>query len=900
MLRIAIEVLPQEGRIVLISRDAPPPSLARSQVNRKMGVLGWDDLALTEEETGELVRHLTGLPSPLENVRILHATTRGWAAGTVLMLEHPEGMEPPLSDDIPDQRLLFEYFAGEIFQRMDPTHQSVLLKCAFFPEMTVNMAERISGEKAAGHILASLNRRHWFIDCRETEETIYRLHDLFRLFLLFWASETFSQSMLPEIRHNAGEILEETGWIEAAIELYRDAGIWESLVRLLLIQAPEWVRRGSYPTLSDCLEKIPAVYFAQNPWLDYWQGVSRLPFDPARSRESFERAFDSFERSDFSSGLYLSWCGVVESFFNQWDDFTGLDRWISWLDRRLEKNDGFPFPEIETRVALGMFLSLVFRRPDHPHLSGWMERLIVLSRHSLMPHLRVLGLSSVASYLQWIGALSQAKLLIEEFKRSEKPQDAPEILILQRMVTEASYDWLMGDFQAAYAVVEKGLNMGEAQGIHVWNHRLAAQCAYAALSEGRLDKASSCLGKMIATLIPGNRLDVSHHHYLMAWNGLLRRDLRGAWEHTRSALELAVEAGTPYPESLCRLGLAQIQIETGEIALARNEVELALKIACGMKSTGLEFVAHLLESYASFKTDDEEQGRSSLQKAMTLGRMQGFVNFPFWESSMMARLCGESLEAGIEVPYVSDLIIKRNLIPSGDITPIDAWPWRYRVYTLGRFRLLRDGEPVRFSGKIQHKPLELLKLLATGGSRGISRSRAMDALWPDADEGKACHSLETTLYRLRKILDPDALQTEGDRLRFHSRYFWVDLVSFDRVLSRLRSLLDAGNGEPQEMDRLFGKLAELYEGAFLEDAREAWAQAERERITRNWCRHLERLAIYWERLERWEAAANCYRYGLETAPLIETFYLRLIEACEKIGRSAEAEILRRQIESLFS
>ena len=893
--RIAIEMLPIKSRIILISRDLPPASLARLQINQTLALLGWDDLALTETETGALLQYLTGQELPDEAVRILFDLTRGWMTGVVLLSKHQGWMEPKiLPDDVREAKLLFDYFTEEIFQRMDATYQSLLLKCAFFRVMTAGMAARISGVGEAGHILALLNRQHYFIDIGENEKQ-YRIHNLFREFLLSRAAEIFSPSTLAELRHHAGKILEEEGQGESAAELYLDAGAWESLTHLLLTLAPGWIQRGSHRILSDWIGKIPAAY--RTPWLDYWQGVAQLPFDPAQSRGWFETAFESFEPSGLLDGLYLSWCGVVETFFNQWDDFTGLDRWISWLDARLEKGAEFPSPEIAGRVVLGMFLALIFRKPDRPDLSEWIEQVMILSRNAPLIQQKVTLLFSMVFYLHWIGEFSRAKVLIEECKSSP---DLPPLLALQGKLSEATNAWMTADFESACTAVREGIETGNAHGIHLWEHRLAAQGVYAALSGGNLDKAAPFLEKMVATLDPAKRLDVSHHHYLAAWNAFLQRECSVALEHVRVALDLAVDMGTPFPEALCRLGLAQIQIEVGEIDQARREVAQALDIGQGMKSFSLVFSAYLLESYACFKTGNvTQQGCHYLQQALMIGRKQGFVNFPFWESAMMTRLCAESLQAGIEMVYVVDLIRKRNLLPRGEMPLNDNWPWRYRIYMLGHFRLLRDGQPVGFPHKVQHKPLELLKLLATGGGRGISRCKAIDALWPDADGDKASHALESTLYRLKKILDPDAIEAEGDRLRLDNRYFWIDVVSFDHLLGNLRSLLDNGMTGSEALARLFDKLCGLYKGSFLEDAQEVWAQSEREHLTRKWCRHLEHLAIYWERLERWEAAADCYRRALEADPLIESFHLRLITVCEKTGCFAEAESIRRQIKSLF-
>jgi hypothetical protein len=89
-----------------------------------------------------------------------------------------------------------------------------------------------------------------------------------------------------------------------------------------------------------------------------------------------------------------------------------------------------------------------------------------------------------------------------------------------------------------------------------------------------------------------------------------------------------------------------------------------------------------------------------------------------WRYDVMPRLCVKALESGIEVEYVRSLIRKRNLIPDVPPLEIEDWPWPLRVFTLGQFSLLKDEKPLTSSGKVQKRPLEMLKvLIALGGSK---------------------------------------------------------------------------------------------------------------------------------------------------------------------------------------
>ena len=118
--------------------------------------------------------------------------------------------------------------------------------------------------------------------------------------------------------------------------------------------------------------------------------------------------------------------------------------------------------------------------------------------------------------------------------------------------------------------------------------------------------------------------------------------------------------------------------------------------------------------------------------------------FWWWQPSVMSRLCAVALEHAIDTEYVRHLIRRRGLVPE---RPVENWPYPIKIYTLGSFRLLKDDGPFQFTGKVQRKPLEMLKALIALGGKDISESRLCDILWPDADGDSALKSFEMTLHR---------------------------------------------------------------------------------------------------------------------------------------------------------
>lgn len=187
-------------------------------------------------------------------------------------------------------------------------------------------------------------------------------------------------------------------------------------------------------------------------------------------------------------------------------------------------------------------------------------------------------------------------------------------------------------------------------------------------------------------------------------------------------------------EAIAIHGMGEALRAKGDLAEARAYFGKSYEIAYAMKSQYLEFVCLLDEALLAMDRHEEAMSLSLLHKALPLGREQGYVNMHFWRPASMIRICQVALENGIEVDYVKKLIRQRHLRPENPLQHIENWPWTLKLRTLGAFEMMTDDGPVSFTGKVQKKPLDLLKALIAFGSKEVSETRLTDELWPDADD----------------------------------------------------------------------------------------------------------------------------------------------------------------------
>jgi len=223
-----------------------------------------------------------------------------------------------------------------------------------------------------------------------------------------------------------------------------------------------------------------------------------------------------------------------------------------------------------------------------------------------------------------------------------------------------------------------------------------------------------------------------------------------------------------------------------------------------------------------------------------------------------------------------------------------------RIYTLGRFSLVRDGEPVRFSARTR-KPIELLKALLAAGGREVSTAQMIDLLWPEADGDTAHNSLNVTLYRLRKLLGiHDAILLLDNKLALNPKRCWVDAWEFERQINSIEPLLKTPDPDPAKIRGDTGILLGLCKGSFLKGEACPKASASRERLQGKCLRVLESIGQFWEEQGDWAHAREFYLKGLELEPMLESFYQRLMVCHRELGQRAEAMMVYQRCHNALS
>ena len=248
---------------------------------------------------------------------------------------------------------------------------------------------------------------------------------------------------------------------------------------------------------------------------------------------------------------------------------------------------------------------------------------------------------------------------------------------------------------------------------------------------------------------------------------------------------------------------------------------------------------------------------------------------------------------GVDVELVCNMIAKRKLLP-----PLGAsasWPWPVKIEALGGFRIFIYGQQLKFDGKAQKKPFDLLKLLIVRAASNPSASYVgagiadvIDELWPELEAKDPKASFDVALHRLRKLLAVDQVITVTDGCAsLNPALVWCDAINFSRACDTNLTSISVERNSCNELS--FNE----YRGSLFGDNQVAdWAFSARERLANQFVKLVSLRGSALEETSHFAEAINVYERGIEQDNLVDPFYRGLMRCHLALGEPAEAIVSR--------
>ena len=891
-----LEEVPEGITVLITSRTEPAPEFARLAAGQRIGRVDAAALRFTAEEAESMLGAQALDRSAIARIQ---RQSDGWAAALVLVREHLSRPGAALEESLGEGRdAIFSYFAGEIFNGAKPAQQRILMVTAIPPSITDEEAVALTGDDEAARLLDYLYRRHLFVDRRRGAETIYHYHALFREFLIELGSRRMARDERRQLTERSASMLAQRGQADQALGLYRDTGDVEAMRKLILANALDWAREGRAQTLSDWIEALPNAVRDADPWLEYWFGRAWIFIQPQRGRPALERAYAGFRAAGDLRGQALALNTIVTGYYYEWNNFVPLDRWLPEFERLLGGAAASRLDRAsELRARAAYLIALLFRAPDHDSIDTCAERLDALIDDEPDLNVRMMAASTLFNYLNWKTKGDAAEALVARMSAVASHADVTPLMRLWWRTHLSFWHYINGRYNESEQVITEARSIAERYGLEAYLFEIDHAEASALITRGAYAEAKARIDAVERRLTPARRMDWAYFHNLKANLEQRLGHYAAAVQASERAIALARETGLPtmqIPHFLVRL--AHSRMSAGDDAGGMQALDEAIALANAADRVNFSQQRELLRIALDIDAGEIASARERLAAILADYRGRRQVVFLRSRPDVAARLAAFALAHDIESDYVR-LLIERN----GLKAPPDAgerWPFALRIHALGGFEIDCRGEPLRFAGKAQQRPLDLLKHVVACGGSDVDSQQLMAALWPDADGAAAKTSFDTTLFRLRKLLDIDnAIVLSAGKLSLSPELCWTDVKAFEAIVDDL-------DREPSRDPRVLAaharRLVDAYPGPLLGSEEAAWVAKPRDALRAKFVRALMRLGERLEEARDWASAIDVYRRGLEADNLAEPIYRGLMRALVATGDRAEALNAYRRCRELLS
>jgi LuxR family transcriptional regulator, maltose regulon positive regulatory protein len=881
--------------MIITSRSEPPASLTRMRASGELICLGAEDLRIKPGELVEIAA-LRGCPLAPEAAVKLHERTQGWAAALVLVLEHAKlsGRLPDLPGDSTPS-IIFDYLAGEIFDRFESRTQDFLLKVACLPRMTVEIAETLSGEPQAERLLLNLTHNDYFVrEVIADQSRCFLLHPLLRDFLKSRALQSQPEVIGSAALQRAANLLRESGFCEDAVSLFVECKNWTAVAEIAATESDRMREEGRTEMLASWLDLLPSALLQADPRLLLASAASRMHSSPRNANHLFQKAYDGFEREGNWRGMTRSASGAIRLIILESEDLAALDPWIERLAGLLKER------ALENATATAALVwAMLFRGLGSEALEPWLDRAEREAGAVASPSLGVRTKLARATVATLRGDFGMAESVIGSLAPADRTRN-PKIFI--ELSLEASLRHLLDhEFAPAREAAAAALNIAQAEGIAAFDAHLRTIAGMAALGFGDCDSARAELLALQGSGARSGRGDRALMHTLKSALADAEGDSALALRESKSALTLAIEFGMPWLECWARIATAQL-LAPGDRRGAEGQLRSAAALAEQLRSPLFLASVRAAEAMVAAESAEEHKALEPLRQALAIVRQQGFRYLAFVRPQRLATLCVIALSHGIESELVRMLVRASRLDPPPAASRLPQWPWQFRVCVLGRFRLLRDQAPIESSPKGIGRPVELLKVLISLGGRDVRWEQIADSMWPQAADAKG--SFNQTLKRMRDVLeDHDALLHGDRRLSLNPELVWVDLWGLEQCIQDIEALLAGPRGASGDL-ALKSRVAELlalYQGPVLPDESEQPCYiACREQTRARMLRTLNKAARFFSQPGEMEMVTDWYLRCIDVDERYEGFYRHLMLLYKQHGERLEASAIYERLRSVLS
>ncbi len=879
ILKEGLAEVPSTHSLMLLSRDRIPAELSRFVLSRSLEVVDWEDLKLTQEDAVAMAPRL-GISD--QRARTLRDRSDGWVAGLVLLSADAGSAYRRL-----DKEALFDYLASEVFDQASPSEQELLLASSLVSDFDAALLAEVTGFVDARQVLDRLYRTQHFVTRTEGEDPAFRLHALFREFLLNRLALEKTETELRSMRAAAADALLRRGRQEEAVEILLASGDGVRAAQVLVMVAGDLMRNGRTSALLAWLMKLPQDLTAQHPWVNYWRGAALLWTHPAEAYKWFLSAHELFVKKADDAGRIVCAMGVVDAIEFSLADFSLKDVWIGEIGQLL-KHDKLPIAEAERQRAWCVFLvSALDRCPSHSLIDEAVQVLFAQTDRPLeSADMRI----SILSALLYFGYSSADESVCQRALRacygSTALHECSASVACGWYLWVGWYFYTRGEWAEAIEQFEQAAI--RARDACLSEFELAGQTASAYMRALSGDHRQA--KKDVERLSPMLRPDQGNAMRMLKKTEAIvtadAGDRRAAIPLLEDAVRRVDVLGLVDACACARLCLADHSVLIGDTESANTLVKAVRHSVSDGRIRYLDAAIGALEIAARHAAGSEileDEVFACLELLRCVGKRGAF----FAVRHAAAVVCALGLKYQSDSPSLREVIVDGGLKPPHDAPK--SWPWHGVVHALGEFSLRINGADVLQGERSARKILELLRCLVAAGVRPEYSPALCDMLWPDADGANAQTSLHTALHRLRRFLsNDDAVRHQNGKVWLDEQLIWSDVRFFE---TRADRLLASGHSWLDQDWQVAREVLQQYRGILFPGIDDPAIIAARERLQAKFLKVTIRFADALASVANFNESSRVLEHALTIDPANPTLLARASRSLAQAGRHDEAELM---------
>lgn len=900
---------PQRLHVVIASRSEIPFPIERLRGQGQVLEITGSDLAFDVDETAYLLEVLTGTTDEATAAELQRATG-GWPAAVRLAVESLRGHPPDarargLARIRQPGGQLYAYLASEVFAHESPEVQQLVRMVAPLERFTAEMCEALGVERA-GEILDSLGRRGLFVDLRGHDLGWFSLSEPVREFALAHLEPEAAET--HDVLMRAARWHEEHGHVDDALRCLAGADEPAEIARVLASQGPGLLAQGSVDVVLSAVELVRPEL--RDPTVEQLAGQA---YQVRGNWDEALRCFDRAARGAEELPPALAWrMGLLHHLAGR------LDEAVATYDRAGETGE----PQ-DVALLLAWRASVRWLRAETAACREDAARAFEIASSSGDPR----ALAAAHTVLAMLAALEGDRGANDAhyLRALDYAQQAGDVLQLIRVRTNRGSRHLEeGAYDEAIAELDLALRLADLAGFASFR---ALALTNRGEARGKLARFEEAVADLEDARVLYQRLGSRMVAYPLEKLGRIYHE-RGDWTLARATYQEAVAQNessgdlqglVPALSGLARvlvaeeperaellaeralslgpgMGHVQALLAAGWVALVRGDRQRAGEFASeAATGAGLRrdraALAEALELRVLVSTEPADQLRWLEEARLiwrALGNPLGEARVDFVEALLTRN--AEALHGAEE--RLRALGSRGYRLSLSLLLPLDV-PSPVAVQSLGRFRVLRNGEPVPMAAWQSREARDLLKILVARRGRPTPRDYLTEKLWHEqAPEGRG-NGLPELVDIVRGILDPEGRHDREHFVAADKSALWLHIehveVDVERFLAAALEAVERRRSNGADSYARLAAAEAMYTGDFLEeDANEDWAIGLREETRAVYTEVARALAEDASADGDADAATRYYLRVLERDPYDEPAHLGLVAVLERAGRRGEA------------